>query len=223
MSIEAIVLAGGQSRRFGSDKLAATLEGSTVLGAVIAAVSRVADRVVVAGPALPGGLRAGSTPVLHLPDREPFAGPLVALAAALESPGESPGESPRETPGAALVLVVGGDMPRVVPAVLAAMLAELDGSPATEAVLLGSARAGDAKRQVLPLALRRRPAARAAREALDAGQRSLQALVDRLAAVELPASAWLGLDPEGDSLIDVDTPADLERLRDRRSDADAPR
>ena len=210
MSVEAIVLAGGRSSRFGSDKLAAGLDGGTVLHATIDAVTSIADAVIVAGSAVPSGLRAGETPVRSLPDREPFGGPLVALAGALEREDAGPSD---------LAIVVGGDMPRVVPAVLAAMLDVLRGTPAVEAVVLGqpgaptvTAPSEPPRRQVLPLALRRQPASRVAREAVEAGHRSLQALVDRLTAVELPADAWLAIDPTGRTLTDVDTPADLDRL-----------
>ena len=211
MSVHAIVLAGGRSRRFGSDKLAAALGDGTILTSTIRAVSSVADAVIVAGPKLPDEHRAAETPVLQLDDREPFSGPLMALAGALEL----------ETIAADmdLVLVVGGDMPRLVPAVLVAMIDTLDVDPTIDAVLLGRPEAAiDAgpsepmRRPVLPMVLRHRPASGAAREAVGAGQRSLQALVARLSTAVLPASVWLGLDPDGSTLTDVDTPADLERL-----------
>lgn len=118
-------------------------------------------------------------------------------------------------------------MPVLVPDVLGAMLGVLESDRSAEAVLLG--RAGPAtgttpveppRRQVLPLALRVQPAARAAREAVEAGRHSLQALVDRLTEVELPPSTWLQLDPDGNSLLDVDTPADLERIRARLAQRD---
>jgi molybdopterin-guanine dinucleotide biosynthesis protein A len=212
VSVDGIVLAGGRSRRFGSDKLAAPLDGGTVLAATIAAVSEVSDGVIVAGPALPYGFRAGDTPVIHVRDREPYGGPLAALADALELKVVA---SPLDR-----AIVVGGDMPGVVPAVLAAMLELLDANDSAEAVTLAapeSARAADGPEhrpiQVLPIALRHDLAARAARAALEAGQRSLRALVERLGVAELPVAAWRALDPAGATLADVDTPADLERLR----------
>jgi molybdopterin-guanine dinucleotide biosynthesis protein A len=52
-----------------------------------------------------------------------------------------------------------------------------------------------------------------AEEAVASGERSLRSFVDRLAVLELPSSAWLRLDPEALTLADIDTPADLERLR----------
>lgn len=203
MSVEAIVLAGGRSTRFGRDKLAEDLDGGTVLAATIAAVSAVADIVIVVGPALPDGSGAGATHVIHLPDPEPFGGPLVALATALD---RRVVRDPRE-----LAILVGGDMPRLVPAVLAAMLGLLDGDAAIEAVVLQAPEA--TRRQVLPLAVRRENAAAAARAAIESGQRSLLALVERLAVVELPSATWRALDPAGNTLVDVDTPDDLDRLR----------
>ncbi len=105
-------------------------------------------------------------------------------------------------------------MPRAVPAVLAALLDVLDQDDDVDAVLLGR-RAGatdSGRRPVLPLAIRLEPAARAAREATAAGDRSLQAFVDRLAHAELSASRWLALDPEAATLTDIDTREDLDRL-----------
>ena len=120
-----------------------------------------------------------------------------------------------------VAIVVGGDMPRLVPGVLARMLDVLDVDPTVDAVYLGrpdAARLAPAatppeppRRQVLPLAIRVQPASRAAREAVQAGRRSLQALVDAMAAIELPSAAWMSLDPAATTLTDIDTPADLDR------------
>jgi molybdopterin-guanine dinucleotide biosynthesis protein A len=119
-----------------------------------------------------------------------------------------------------VAIVVGGDMPRLAPRVLVAMVEALHADSTIDAVLLARPEVPPAaespeppRRQVLPLVVRVEPASRAAREAVEAGQRSLNALVDRMTAVELPASAWLALDPQGATLTDVDTRADLERLR----------
>jgi molybdopterin-guanine dinucleotide biosynthesis protein A len=208
-----IVLAGGRARRFGGDKLAADLDGTSVLEATIAALAAVSDRIIVAGPGLPAGFLAGETPVAVVRDAEPFAGPLVALSNVLQEAAAEPGH---------LAMVVGGDMPRLVPAVLRSLLDHLAEAGGTDAVLLdhgprGAEAAGGRppRRAVLPLAVRVDVAARAATMALDSGDRSLQALVDRLAHVELPASTWMPLDPRANTLLDVDTAADLERVRRR--------
>lgn len=210
--ITAIVLAGGRSSRFGEDKLGVDVGGRSMLAATVAAVAPLADGVAVAGPSL-FDADLGDTPVALFRDREPFGGPLRGLANVLDHAIPTPGH---------LAVVVGGDMPAIVPAVLVRMLDILDVDPSVDAVLLGrpderesavDAGGGAHRRQALPLALRIDRAAAAAREAVAAGDRSLQALVDRLAHVELPAAAWLPLDPAGRTIFDVDTPADLDRLR----------
>jgi molybdopterin-guanine dinucleotide biosynthesis protein A len=208
VSVTAIVLAGGRSRRFGGDKLAADVGGTAMLAATIAAVAPVADRVIVAGPRLPDDV-PGEPPITLLGDAEPFAGPLVALAGVLAGVlgGSLAGGEP--APGG-VAIVVGGDMPSLVPAVLVRMIDTLDSDPGLDAVLLGLE--GADRRRVLPLALRVEPAARAARDATGAGERSLQAFVDRLAHVELDPASWRGLDPDARTLVDVDTRADLDRL-----------
>lgn len=203
MTITAIVLAGGRSRRFGSDKLAAELDGAPLLSASVAAVAMVADRVIVAGAATQASPVARDPAVEWRLDDEPFGGPLAALSSVLDSAIASQGPE--------VALVVGGDMPRLVPAVLVAMVEVVLGDPEIEAVVLEASAAP--RRQVLPLALRVEPAGRAARALLAAGDRSLRALIERLEARELPERAWRALDPQGDTLVDVDTGADLARLR----------
>ena len=201
--ITAIVLAGGRSSRFGSDKLAAELGGETLLSRTIAAVEPITDIVIVAGPGLPDGLPTGDLPATLVQDREPFGGPLVALANVLERGIPDPVTS--------LAIVVGGDMPRLVPAVLAAMLDRLASDPDLDAVILEAP--DTPRRQVLPLALREHAAVGAARLALEAGDRSLTGFIGRLRTLELAEDEWRALDPAGDTLADVDTPADIDRLR----------
>jgi molybdopterin-guanine dinucleotide biosynthesis protein A len=207
--VTGIVLAGGRSRRFGSDKLAADLDGRPLLAATIAAVAQIADAVIVAGPRLPDGLDVGERVTL-LADADPGSGPLVALDGVLRSMRPAPAD---------VAVVVGGDMPALHGEVLRLMTTRLRDDPDVEAVLLewhgaaiDSEPAEPDRRQVLPLAVRVQPAARAARAAVEAGHRSLRSLLDRVAVVELPASAWLRLDPRAGTLLDVDTPDDLAAL-----------
>jgi molybdopterin-guanine dinucleotide biosynthesis protein A len=97
---EAIVLAGGDSRRLdGADKPALVIGGSTMLERVIAACSG-ADRTVVVGPQRPG-----ISGVLWCQESPPGGGPVAALAAALPLV---------QTP---VVLTLAADLPFVGPAV----------------------------------------------------------------------------------------------------------
>jgi molybdopterin-guanine dinucleotide biosynthesis protein A len=176
------------------------------------------DEIVVAGPKLPepaGVAGPGAGSIRLLPDETEFGGPLQALAGALALARGN------------IALVVGGDMPRVVPEVLSQMAAELVAHPDVGAVLLAApakaraaAEGAESNRQVLPLAVRIEPARAAAAEALAGGDRSLRAMLDRLPCHEVPAATWLALDPLAATLLDVDTEADLARFRASRAGDD---
>jgi len=71
-----VVLAGGQSRRFGSDKAEALLHGRTLLNHAIAALAPHCDEVAVVGRHLPALLSIDDWP-------GPGLGPLGGLAGAL--------------------------------------------------------------------------------------------------------------------------------------------
>jgi molybdopterin-guanine dinucleotide biosynthesis protein A len=189
--LSAVVLAGGRSSRFGRDKLAEPIEGRSLLDRAVDAVRPLATEVlVVAAPGSALAIREGARIVNDL---EPFEGPLAGTLAGLTvATGES-------------VLVVGGDMPSLVAAVLESMARELD-DPAIDACVL----VHDRRVRPLPIVVRRTPAIAAARTLLDGGERRLRALLDALETRSIPEEAWRRHDPDADTLRDIDTPADLE-------------
>lgn len=63
----------------------------------------------------------------------------------------------------------------------------------------------------LPLVVSVGWAARAATALLDSGERRLGALLDVLQLATVDEPVWRALDPRGQTLRDVDVPADLER------------
>jgi molybdopterin-guanine dinucleotide biosynthesis protein A len=197
--VTAIVLAGGRSARFGGPKLEATIDGATVLDRALGAVDRVASAIVVAGPP-PAGAAQLDAPVRAVPDDEPFAGPLAALSGALRATSTE------------LAIVVGGDMPALVPAVLGLQLDRLRSDPSVDAVILEGLD-DPARTEPLPLAVRVGPGSVAAAEAVAAGDRSLVSLLAQLRSVTIPRAAWRRLDPAGATTIDVDVRADLDRAR----------
>ena len=74
------ILAGGQARRFGSDKAQALFEGARLIDRVVAALAAQCESVVVCGREEPG--------FICIPDwPEPGQGPLGGLAAALRYAG----------------------------------------------------------------------------------------------------------------------------------------
>ncbi|MEP6638902.1 MAG: molybdenum cofactor guanylyltransferase [Chloroflexota bacterium] len=188
--VSGIVLAGGRSSRFGSDKLDARVDGRTLLANAIDGVTPASVEILVvaapgATPRLPARVRLIHDPVA-------FEGPLAGLAAGLRAAHES------------IVLVVGADMPSLVGAVVESMLVELD-QPDVDAVVLEH----DGRARPLPVALRREPALRAATRILETGERRLRALQEVLATRVIPESTWRALDPEAWTVRDIDTPADL--------------
>jgi molybdopterin-guanine dinucleotide biosynthesis protein A len=198
VAISGIVLAGGRSARFGSDKLAATLGDRPLLHLAIEAVASVCDEVVVVVgadrvPAMPVALRV-ELRIVH--DEEPDAGPLVALVAGL-----------REANGSCVVDVA-GDMPALVPG----LLRELARRASAEGFEASALRDGEHVRP-LPAALRREPALGRARAIRAAGASSLRALMAELRVDEMTGAEWRRLDPDGWSLLDVDRPEDLDRAR----------
>lgn len=102
-----VVLAGGSSTRFGSDKLAAPLRGTTMLEHLLDSLPQEWN-VVVVGPR-----REVSRPVTWVQEDPPGGGPLAGVAAGMP------------VAKAAVALVVAGDMPHAAPA-LVQLLATLE-------------------------------------------------------------------------------------------------
>jgi molybdopterin-guanine dinucleotide biosynthesis protein A len=188
-TVGAIVLAGGRSSRFGRDKLAEPIDGRPLLDYPIIAVRALTDEIVVV--AAPDADLAVADRVTVVHDSRPFEGPLAALDAGLAASR------------ADRVVVVGGDMPTLVPAVLGRLLASLR-PDATAAIL-----EVDGPRAILPLALMREPAHAAVLRLLDAGERRLGALLDVLDVRIVASAEWRFDDPDGRTLRDIDTPSDL--------------
>lgn len=198
-----IVLAGGASTRFGSDKLAAAVDGRPLLHHALEAVAAVAGRVIVVigpeapPPSVPEDL---ASRVVFARDAVAHGGPLAGLAAGLAAALTLPGDdAPR------IAIVVGGDMPALVPSVLRLLVERLAAEPALVATTLAALRPAP-----LPVAVR----PEAILVAVDAilasgGRRSLVAPLAIVPSATLAAEEWRALDPAGATLRDIDTPADL--------------
>jgi molybdopterin-guanine dinucleotide biosynthesis protein A len=116
------VIAGGQSRRFGSDKAEALLDGRTLIEHTTAAIRPHVDAIVLVGRSRPGWLADRPRPGL---------GPLGGIAAALHYADAHRYDR---------VLTIGCDMPRV-PADVLQMLIERAPAFCREAPILGCWRA----------------------------------------------------------------------------------
>lgn len=196
-----VLLAGGRSTRFGRDKLAAPYLGEPLLHRAARALAEVCAEVVVVvapeapDPSLPGDLR-----VRVARDAREGEGPLAGILAGLRAV---------RTP---LALVAAGDMPTLVPSVLRELVRAVLAGP-VDAAALGEAGGF----RPLPCALRREALA-AARTRFGAGERSVRGFLAALRLAVVPEEAWRALDPSGETLRDVDLPADLGP----RNDTSAP-
>lgn len=203
MKATGIVLAGGRSARFdapagvGGSKLAADLGGRSVLRRTVEVVRSVCATVIVVGT-VPDQW-SPLAKVWFVAEPVSFGGPVAGIRTGLEAVS---GQD---------VLVVGGDMPLLVPEVLRRMLATLRVRPGIQAVTLAHADLIEP----LPCALDAEAARAAVALSTASPNRSLTSFLGRLRRADVPESAWRALDPEGDSLLDIDTPADLEQARSR--------
>ncbi len=184
-----VILAGGQSRRMGRDKLQLTLGGETLLARTLRRYGEVFPRVLVsvAGPEkFPelGGKRVF--------DLWPGAGPLAGLHAGLLASGED-------------VFLTGADMPFSSPEkalVLSSLCGEAEACVLTDGAGRWEPLFGFYRLSVLPRA----------EALLSSGKRSMGAL---LASVKLREvrPAELGEGPDSLLTRNVNNPEDYEKLR----------
>ena len=176
-----LILAGGQSRRFGTDKALATLAGVPFVALVHAAVSAHAGAMRIATGAEP---RTYPVPAQIVLDARRDAGPLAGLMAGLEA---------AETPW---LLAAAVDFPYLTPAALRPLVqAPTDGADVLVAL------DADGRRQPTCALWRVRTAAPVARGHLTADRLALRDLLGALAVREVPL--------EGGALYNVNAPEDL--------------
>jgi len=151
--VDVVVLAGGEARRFGADKVALLLDA--VLDSVAGGLGSRVGALVCVGPP-----RVTRRPdVTWTREEPPLGGPLAGLAAGLE------------LTSSAVVVVVGADMPDVGPA-LPALVAAVAGH---DAAVLSDA---DGRMQPLAAAWQRAALARRLTELEPVGGRPVRLLVD---------------------------------------------
>jgi molybdopterin-guanine dinucleotide biosynthesis protein A len=194
-NVAGLVLAGGRSRRFGRDKLREELGGVPILDRALGRVAEVCqDLIVVLAPDAPEPPPPEGLTVRFVRDSVGDEGPLRGIASGLAATD------------AEWVVVAGGDMPDLIPAVLSVTLRRGEEGEA-DAIALHD---GDRPRP-LPCVLRRAPALKAATSLLEDGRRSVHELLEAVPLVVIDEATWTALDPERRTLVDVDEPGDLDR------------
>jgi len=185
--VAAVVLAGGRSRRMGTDKATVPFCGRRMIDVVVERLRGLTDEVVVCARQR-NTLEPILVPVVE--DAEEYAGPLPALVAGIRAAGTT------------RVVAVACDMPFLNVPLLADLAARLEEDidavvPVTEdGPQPLHAAYGDCA--VEPLLA-----------ALAAGERSLRGALDRLRVLWVEEEVWRGLDPSGRSFRNINTPEEL--------------
>ena len=186
----AVIMAGGDSRRMGSDKASLVLGEQTLLQRVAEVTQTVFPQVVVsvrtqrADVALPQVCDAYSN-----------AGPLAGLCAGLEHAAQN---------GQSWIFAVATDMPFVRPALIEQLATYRAGVDAVVPLIDGHPQPLAAFYSIDAL-----PAVRAL--ATGEGKRSLRAALERLQVAYVHAADLITADPGLDSFVDLDTPEDLAK------------
>jgi molybdopterin-guanine dinucleotide biosynthesis protein A len=186
VKIDGLVLAGGRSRRFGSDKRFALFDGAELVRLALTKLARVVDGTLYIGTGprrerLPGAERA-----VALADEPPARGPLGGIAAAL-----------RRTRSGIVVLAC--DLPLVSVGTLERLARVARGG--------GKAAALRGKMGWEPLvAWYPRSALHVVESALRSGRPMPWMVLERLGALPLPVH-------NADEVINVNTPDDLDTAR----------
>ena len=193
-SVTGVIVAGGKSRRFGSDKASATLRGRPLLQWVRDALAPIVNEIVVvtaAGQTLPP--MHPSIPVTVVEDREPERGPLGGLAT-----GFAVAASP-------VCFAVSCDAPLLHTAVAARIVDALDDHDAVLPEVGGF-------QQPLVAAYRRDPCLAAAEAALAAGVNKVLDAFAALNVLALGEDRLTILDPDIRSFRNANSPEELAAI-----------
>ncbi len=183
----AVILAGGQSRRFGRDKTALTRDGRLLIAPLVEMLRDEAFDVTLLAPP------KSHFAELHcqiLPDQAPYEGPLPAIAGALAALK------------AERILVVAADMPFLLYEIAQLLWQSAPGAALT--LLEGG---------VLPAVYGHSSLSTMTRLIRNSSRR----LQDLHAALQpqvhiISATLWQPMDPHRHSLININTPGDWKRM-----------
>ena len=188
----AVIMAGGDSRRMGSDKASLVLGEQTLLQRVVEVMQTVFPRVVVS-------VRAPRADVAlpQVCDTYRDIGPLAGLCAGLEHAAQN---------GVPWIFAVATDMPFVRPALIEQLATYRSGVDAVVPLIDGHPQPLAAFYSINAL-----PTIRAL---LDGdGKRSLRAALERLHVAHVHAAELNAADPGLASFVDLDTPEDLAKAK----------
>lgn len=192
---DVVILCGGRSTRLGQDKAGVEVGGRSMLQRSLDAATAVCERVIIAGAdgqTLPP--LSASRRIVVVADGIPAAGPLAGIVAGLR-------EATSE-----VVAVIAVDQPFVRPTLLRALAEQA----AQEQRWVIPRWQGEPQplTSALPRTMRAPLAA-----LLHAGTRSVRHAAEAVGVLYVDGTMSRDIDPDGESFIDVDTPAALRAAR----------
>jgi len=189
--MECFILAGGQSRRFGEDKLLFKIGNVRTIERVIRTAREVCPRVRLVAKDR-GKFRDLEVEVVEdlLPDQAPIVGIYTALRTSSES----------------VIVVLSGDLPLLKADVLKLLISKYR-EPVTVASSGGKLHPllGLYSRSLLP----------SLEEYIDEGRRSLVGFLERVGCSVVDEEELREVDPDLSSLLNMNTKEDLERILER--------
>lgn len=188
--ITGIILAGGESRRMGSDKSLLPIQGARFIDHVYTRIAALFDEVIIVtnSPELYGEIDCRKVPDIYYAQGA-LAGVHSGLAHARKEH----------------IFVVGCDMPFISAEVVQKICSHADEG---DLVIPHSSSGHE------PLhALYSKSCLPAMEQVLDAGQKRIMQFFDQVKLVELSAAEIARLDPQGQSFQNINTPEDYFRLR----------
>ena len=180
------VLAGGQSRRMGTDKAFLEVGGRWLIASALDALAGASQLLIVGGadPRLDDAAAAADADLIA--DRWPGQGPLGAVATVLAQ-AHCP-----------VTVILPCDLPGILPHDVSTLVREVSQAPPDAAPV--AAVFTDDRRHFLPLAIHTGAAALAER-LFESGQRSMASLLDQVTVVDVAAPL--------SAVADIDRPEDL--------------
>jgi len=186
-SVAGIILAGGQSSRFGRDKALFDFQGRPLIACVIDAFSGTARRIIVS--VSPGTstafMEALGDSVVLVEDDSPFEGPLVGLSKAVELVTED------------IVLLAPCDMPFLDAALYRLLLVRMDEHEAAMPFLNGYL-------EPIVGAYRTASLRKAAKNAVSRGERKLSSILDGLDVIGVSELELKGAGIDRMSFMNID-------------------
>lgn len=194
--LSGIVIAGGRSRRLGTDKRRLRLwgdHGPHLLGHAITLLQPLCIETIVV---MNDGADWPDLPARIVPDEQPGSGALGGVISGLQAMQTA----------AALVIAV--DMPLIVPELLAALA---DWSFTGDVLAPTAPSAPDLPQPLL--AVYRQSALAPLRQVFATGERRLQVALTSLRWVDPGPELWQRYDPAARSLVNLNTPDDLAQIQ----------